>query len=99
MGMVIRKTPEIRYSEVTPKHLYLNRRRFLGALPAAGAFLSSALADGKFPNLAKSPLSTTGEQVTPFKYVSSYNNYYEFGTDKGEPAQNAHTLKTAPWPV
>ena len=47
----------------------------------------------------KSPLSTTGEQITPLKYVTTYNNYYEFGTDKGEPAQNAHTLKPSPWSV
>ena len=82
MGMIIRKAPRIRYSEVTPKHLYLNRRRFLSALPAAGALLSTAFADGKLGNLVKSPLSTTGEQITPLKYVSTYNNYYEFGTDK-----------------
>src|SRR5262252_7520741 len=99
MGMVIRKAPDIRYSEVTPKHLYLNRRRFLSALPFAGAFVSNAFADGKLGNLVKSPLSTTGEQITPFKYVSTYNNYYEFGTDKGDPAQNAHTLRVTPWSV
>ena len=38
-----------------------------------------------------------GEVVTPFRDVSTYNNYYEFGTDKGDPAENAHTLKTTPW--
>src|SRR5436309_11812555 len=89
----------IRYSEVTPKHQYMHRRRFLTALPAAGALLSTAFADGKLGNLVKSPLSTTGEQITPLKYVSTYNNYYEFGTDKGEPSQNAHTLKPSPWSV
>src|SRR5262245_24000101 len=99
MGMVIRKSPDIRYSEVTPKHLCLNRRRFLGALPAAGTLFSAAFADGTLGNIVKSPLSTTGEQITPFKYVSTYNNYYEFGTDKSEPVENAHTLKTSPWPV
>jgi sulfoxide reductase catalytic subunit YedY len=99
MGMVIRKSPDIRYSEVTPKQGYLNRRRFLGALPAAGAFFSAAFADGKLGDIVKSPLSTTGEQITPLKYVASYNNYYEFGTDKSEPAENAHTLKTSPWSV
>jgi sulfoxide reductase catalytic subunit YedY len=99
MSMLIRKAPDIRYSEVTPKHLYLNRRRFLSALPLAGTLLSSAFADGKLGNLVKSPLTTTGEQITPLKYVSTYNNYYEFGTDKSEPAENAHTLKPSPWSV
>ena len=39
------------------------------------------------------------EKVTPYKDASSYNNFYEFGTDKADPAQNAHTLKTTPWTV
>jgi hypothetical protein len=45
---------------------------------------------------AKSPLSTD-EEPTAFKYVTSYNNYYEFGTGKSDPSQNAHTLTTKPW--
>jgi methionine sulfoxide reductase catalytic subunit len=99
MGMVIRKAPDIGWSEVTPKHVYLNRRRFLAGLPLAGVLASKAFAGGSLGNVVKSPLSTTGEQVTPFKYVSTYNNYYEFGTSKDEPSRNAHTLKTSPWPV
>ena len=47
----------------------------------------------------KSPLSTTDEPLTPLKDITSYNNFYEFGTDKDDPAQNAHTLKTTPWTV
>ena len=43
--------------------------------------------------------ATTGEKVTAYKDASTYNNYYEFGTDKSDPAVNAHTLKTAPWSV
>ena len=39
------------------------------------------------------------EKITEYKDVTSYNNFYEFGTDKADPAQNAHTLKTAPWTV
>ncbi len=48
---------------------------------------------------AKSPLSTTDEPATPLKDITTYNNFYEFGTDKGDPARNAHTLKTRPWKV
>src|SRR5205807_10619664 len=46
-----------------------------------------------------SPLSTTDEKITPIQAVASYNNYYEFGTDKEDPARNAHTLKPSPWMV
>ena len=82
----------IRYSEVTPRSVYLNRRAFLAgalALPAAAAKLTVA---------AKSPFSTT-ETPTPYKDVTTYNNFYEFGTDKSQPAQRAHTLITSPWSV
>ena len=99
MSMVIRKAPDIRWSEVTPKHVYLNRRRFLTALPFAGASLSAAFADGKLGSLVKSPLSTTDEKITPIQATAGYNNYYEFGTDKEDPARNAHTLKPYPWMV
>lgn len=43
--------------------------------------------------------AVTAEKVTPYKDASTYNNFYEFGTDKGDPAVNAHTLKTSPWTV
>ena len=98
MGMLIRKAPEIRYSEVTPKQVYLNRRRFLSTLPAAGALVSGALSAATYNNLVKSPFDTD-EKVTPFKAVSTYNNYYEFGTSKEEPAETAGTLKPYPWSV
>jgi sulfoxide reductase catalytic subunit YedY len=83
---------------VTPKQVYLNRRRFLSTLPAAGALVSGALSGATFNNLVKSPFDTD-EKVTPFKAVSTYNNYYEFGTSKEDPAQNAGTLKPYPWSV
>ncbi|MBI4873967.1 MAG: protein-methionine-sulfoxide reductase catalytic subunit MsrP [Acidobacteria bacterium] len=75
----------LRYSQVTPREVYLNRRRFL------------ASAAGLAP-LGKSPFSTS-EQPTPLKDVTTYNNFYEFGTDKSQPAQLAHTLVTSPWSV
>jgi methionine sulfoxide reductase catalytic subunit len=98
--MLIQRSPDIRPSEITPKHLYLNRRRFLAALPVAGAALAAgkALADGKLEGITKSPLSTT-EKVTPYNDVTHYNNYYEFGTGKNQPASLAQKLKTSPWTV
>src|ERR1041384_5711498 len=104
--MLIKKSADIRYSEITPKSVYLNRRRFLAGVPAAflagrellsPASLASAAA--KLPNLAKSPLSTNGETPNSFKDVASYNNYYEFGTGKEQPVILAQKLKTEPWTV
>ena len=59
----------------------------------------------KLPNVTKSPLSTqleavmqaVGEKANPYKDITTYNNFYEFGTDKGEPSRNAKDFKTNPW--
>jgi len=103
--MLIRKPVDIRYSEVTPKSLYFNRRKLLAAIPAAFLGASEllsptarALAGTKLPNLAKSPLSTS-EPPNTYNDVTHYNNYYEFGTSKDEPAQYAKNFKTDPWTV
>jgi methionine sulfoxide reductase catalytic subunit len=107
--MVIKKIDDITSSDITPKHLYLNRRKFLTGAAIAGtaaatgvAFRGLALpsttvhANAKIDNLQKSPLSTT-EKITPYKDVTNYNNYYEFSTDKYEPAGLAKDFKTRPW--
>ena len=49
--------------------------------------------------LFRSPLSTTGEDLTPYQYITNYNNFYEFGVEKGDPAKNAGRLQTRPWTV
>lgn len=84
------------YSAVTPKGLYLNRRRFLAGAVGAG-LASKALSAGSL-NAAKSPLSTS-EKSTPLQSITTYNNYYEFGTDKSDPAKNAKSLRTNPWSI
>ena len=104
--MLIRTRPDILPSEITPPQLYARRREFLqaGAALAVAAGLGvlgasvPARAAAKLASVRKSALSTTDEQ-TPYKDITTYNNYYEFGTDKDEPADNAHTLKTRPWTV
>src|SRR6266699_1975488 len=109
--MLIKKAADIRSSEITPKSLYLNRRKFLagtaitGAAALAGVGLReisspSAVvrANEKIDGLQKSPFSTS-EQITPYKDVTNYNNYYEFSTDKYEPAGLAKNFKTRPWTV
>jgi sulfoxide reductase catalytic subunit YedY len=95
---LIKKAFDLHYSDITPKSVYFNRRKFLMGIPAA--FLAGkALAETKLPNLVKSPLSTTGEKVNTYEDVTHYNNYYEFGTRKNQPATLAQKLKTSPWTV
>jgi methionine sulfoxide reductase catalytic subunit len=103
--MLIRKPADIRYSEVTPEALYFNRRNFLAGIPAA--FLGArellspsrrALAGTKLPDLAKSPFSTS-EPQNSFNDVTHYNNFYEFGVPKDQPAKYAQNFKTSPWTV
>ena len=112
--MLIGKPVDIPSSEITPPDQYaqyLNRRRFLRGAAAMGA---AALGAGRltqliFPSLAalagtkletvKSPLTTTGEQLTSLDDITHYNNYYEFGVEKDQPAKNAGALPTRPWTV
>jgi sulfoxide reductase catalytic subunit YedY len=95
----------IKPSEITPESTFLNRRALLTAAVAAGLVPSimsteaaTIPASGEFADVEKWPKSTT-EQANSLAEISSYNNYYEFGTDKDDPARYAHTLKTSPWSV
>ena len=89
--MLIRRPPDIRSSEITPESVYWNRRRFLAA--GAGALAVSAL-----PRVARAARSAD-DTPTPYDAITTYNNFYEFGTDKSDPSQNAGTLRTRPWTV
>ena len=99
-------------SEITPHATYLNRRALLqqslglGLLSSVGASWSQTspgptVVPGKLPALPSKRASLDNalamDVPTAYTYASTYNNYYEFGTDKSEPARNAHTLKTKPW--
>ena len=97
--MLILRPPEIRSSEITPKGVYFSRRAFLATAAGSALLSSSRLSAQAFQNLQKSPLSTTDEPTTSKRATTSYNNFYEFGTDKSDPAQNAGKLKTRPWKV
>jgi len=108
--MLIKKSGPIPYSETTKKADYFNRRSFIAAAGIAGAGLAAGkLIPGLIsPELVhagtkldykKSDLSTHGEELTPLKDISSYNNFYEFGTDKGDPANEAKNFRTDPWTV
>ena len=99
--MLIRKPADLRHSDVTPKQFYLNRRRFLAAgsaIAGAWALPTPAGATMKLNNVTKSAY-TVNEKITPLADITSYNNYYEFGTDKGDPSQYANTLRPSPWQV
>lgn len=107
--MLIRKPSDIVPSEITPASVYKKRRTFIKAAAAAGAIsafpaarllmdMPEAHAAMKLGPLGKSAFSTSEEQ-TPYDDVTSYNNFYEFGTGKGDPVDNAGSLRTRPWTV
>jgi sulfoxide reductase catalytic subunit YedY len=108
--MLIKKQGDIPYSEITTKADYLNRRSLLIAagMISAGAAASRIIPGFVSPLTAfagtkldykKSDLSTHGEELTKLKDISSYNNFYEFGTDKGDPAVESKNFRTSPWNV
>lgn len=100
--MLIKTSTELSDSAVTPEAIYLQRRQFLqlGIAATASLLAPSAFATpaNPFASATKSPLSTT-EDLTPLDSVTSYNNFYEFGVEKTDPAQHAHTLVTGPWTI
>jgi methionine sulfoxide reductase catalytic subunit len=106
--MLIRKPPDIRPSEITPESVYLSRRALLQAAGFAGTgtLLSGALAaDEGIPakhqrltGIRKSPFSTK-EAPNKFEEVTGYNNFYEFGTGKEDPAAESGRFKPKPWKV
>jgi len=103
--MLIRRPPPLPASAITPEPVYLARRRLLaGALGAVGALatrpvLASAEPTGTALAFAKNPRYSTQEAPNSWEDVTTYNNYYEFGTGKSDPSENAGTLRTRPWTV
>ncbi|MBW7837739.1 MAG: protein-methionine-sulfoxide reductase catalytic subunit MsrP [Sphingomonadales bacterium] len=99
--MRIRRAGDVRESEITPESLYLSRRLFLagGAAAALGLSVNPARAEAALRALGpmrKSAFSTA-EERTPYEAVTNYNNFYEFGLDKEDPAAKAHSLQPRPW--
>jgi methionine sulfoxide reductase catalytic subunit len=102
-------------SEITPRAVYEDRRTMLRWMAGGGAgaalaswaqreaFAQQVQRPGKLAALSSVRSTAAGavtmEKVTEYKDATSYNNFYEFGTDKADPAQNAHTLRTQPWTV
>ncbi|MGH9791615.1 MAG: protein-methionine-sulfoxide reductase catalytic subunit MsrP [Candidatus Acidiferrales bacterium] len=107
--MLIKRKPDLNYSDVTPKDLYVRRRQFLTGMGVLGAALAGraawrwvqlmdAHAGTKLDGVVKGPFGTD-EEHTPYKDATTYNNYYEFGTGKGDPAMNSRDFRTSPWAV
>lgn len=90
--------PAIPSSEITPEAIYHQRRALIKTLGFAG--LSSLLGEACIGNtFAADDAFATKESLTPYEHVTNYNNFYELGMDKTDPAANASKLKTAPWSV
>lgn len=105
--MFIKKAPDVRWSEITDKKLYMNRRQFIAGTTALGAF--SLLAPGKTSSrqenaqgtlkISKKGEFSVPENLTSYGDATGYTNYYEFSTSKRGPTQLAKDLRTKPWPV
>ncbi|WP_257297176.1 protein-methionine-sulfoxide reductase catalytic subunit MsrP [Endozoicomonas sp. YOMI1] len=128
MLLKIKKRSDTGSSEITPEHIYHDRRRFMQqsgrfALAGLGLMLAGCSQEGEAKAISKKTqddvtpsqpdpewlkkqvlefnpnVYTTTEALTPHKVVTTYNNFYEFGTGKDDPVRNAHSLKTDPWSV
>ena len=105
--MLIKKPADIRPSEITSQENYLNRREFIRAGAIAGGTLLAPNALGalipegklaKLPGIIKSPYSTD-EEPNSYDDITTYNNYYEFGTGKGDPVVYARDFEPRPWTI
>src|SRR5579863_6953145 len=97
------RVPRIAPSEITPPEVYFNRRTLLaGALAAGVGSLARAAetpATGAALAYKVNPQYSVNEPPNKYEEITTYNNYYEFGTDKDDPSHNARTLPTSPWTV
>ncbi len=106
MLIKLKKALDVKSSEITKKEVFLNRRKFIqSAAAVSGTALlptfvneSFSATGKKFRNLHKTKYGEA-EKLTTFKAITTYNNFYEFGTGKTDPAQNADTLKPHPWTI
>ncbi|HEU4829271.1 MAG TPA: protein-methionine-sulfoxide reductase catalytic subunit MsrP [Gemmatimonadales bacterium] len=98
--MLIRRPTDIPSREITDERLFWNRRRFVGALGhGAGALALGAMTPGLAACATEEKLAQGDDKLTPYEDVTGYNNFYEFGTGKGDPKDNAGALRPRPWTV
>jgi sulfoxide reductase catalytic subunit YedY len=101
--MLIKRAPMFKASEITDPKLYFNRREFIAgaaalALLPRGAAAATAPA-GQLLKAMRNQSSSISDPATKFESATTYNNFYEFGPDKDDPARLAYTLKPRPWTV
>jgi sulfoxide reductase catalytic subunit YedY len=99
--MLIRRPPDIPSAELTDERVYLNRRQFMAAVGGVGASLALGRL-GPFTGQGGGlgwGLGPGEDKLTPYESITHYNNFYEFSTDKEEPAELAKNFKTRPWKV
>lgn len=107
--MLVKRAADIRSAEITDEALYWRRREFMHAVGGAVLGLATTAADAvplsadgqrppKLDGVTKGPFGTN-EKPTPYEDVTTYNNFYEFGTDKASPALTAGSLRAHPWTV
>ncbi len=97
--MPLKKLLDIPSSEITPEDVYLSRRQFMrgAALIAGGALTATALGQPQTDELRG--LGSTDESLTTYEAITTYNNFYEFGYDKADPARNSAAFQPRPWTV
>ena len=97
--MLINRPPAIPAAEITEERLYLGRREFVASL-GLGVAMTTGMAQRAEALMRRVHGGPPGqEKLTPWDTVTGYNNFYEFGTGKDDPARNAHTLQPSPWSV
>ena len=94
--MLIKRPADIPASEITPEALYMDRRRFIGTTGRAVIGAAGATLLGACDATAE---TQERDELTPYEDVIGYNNFYEFGTDKADPAKNAKNFQTRPWTI
>lgn len=107
--MIIRRPPKVPSSEITPEHVYVNRRKFIkaAALGAAGLAMEPDALSGmirprqeqEIPERFRNMTSELDEELNSYEAITTYNNFYEFGTDKKDPHRNAGDFRPRPWTV
>ena len=106
--MIIRRPPDIPSSEITPESVYINRRKFIAAaaVGAVGAGLAPRALrafqsddDQEVPARFRNMRSELDEPLNSYRDVTTYNNFYEFGTDKSDPSRNSGAFQPRPWTV
>lgn len=105
MSIIIKHSSDVKSSEITDQSVYLNRRQFikqsalvLGAAWSGRVAMPVQATANDFPDLIKSQFSTH-EKINSYEDITTYNNFYEFGTSKKAPAENSKTFKPRPWSI